>query len=249
LHPAFIRNGINKPWIASGAYEGYNNSGKLESKAGVTPTVGTLANLRGYAAARGAGWGVFDYLTLCAVQITYLIEYGGFNAQTLLGKGITNTTTQLTGLTTSNGNTTYGTSADYTHAMSYRGLENVYGNAGHVIDGINIKGNYDPWIADHGFACDTFAAPYVDTGLTLPSSSNAFITDINVSSTYDYVFLPLACSGGNYLIKLTDAAYITTGNRILGSYGYNGTDSCGMFELYCPSSTWGNDAARLMYIP
>ena len=58
VHPAFSRNSVTKSQIYLGAYEGYYDGvSKLESVSGVTPQAGyTLAQLRGFAEARGTGW-------------------------------------------------------------------------------------------------------------------------------------------------------------------------------------------------
>jgi hypothetical protein len=290
LHPAFTRGNMTKPWIAFGAYEAYNNSSKLESKAGVIPTYSTtLDNYRTYAQARGAGWGLVDYLAYAAWQLPLYIEYGSFYVYSLLGSGISNIAGGgavgeghrvgpcLTGHTgnglstvTNNqlGNTT-GTVAFTTSApdglvspdtgvavtaISYRGLENPWGNLSCLIDGLNFH-NYEVWIADHGTASandNTFASPYVDTGLAI-SNVTAYRnpTDLISSATYDWMFLPLTIAQSDPQHYLCGQFYTATGNQFvhLGegwTVAYT-TPTSGNVVNY--NQTGINMGARLLYVP
>jgi len=241
-HPAFIRNGVTKDRIFLSAYEAYLNGTKLESKAGVQPTASqTIAQFRAAAQARVGGvankWEQQDYLTTCAVQLLYLLEYGGFNSQTLLSAGITNAhndgdhnQASNTGHTTTLGNASGQVLHTFDHvpdsgattgyAMSYRGIENLYGNLYKFVDGLHIDANYTPFIADHGFN-DIFPSntPYVASTATPLIDADGFVTDIKVDATYDYGFLPSAV-GGSAATKLCDYYYCMAGNKI-AAYGGN----------------------------
>ena len=234
IHPAFTRDAATRENIYVGAYEGYKNTitNKLESLAGVQPTPGyTRGNYRTWAREHAGAaesvknkWEQQDYLTHSALQLLYLIEYATFYAQsTALGAGVSNLTgaggannSCKTGHTTSLGNGSgsvafaadngYETTA--TQAMSYRGIENWYGNTREWIDGINIgppaaSVNYGVYVADHDFASSTSAHPYVDTTIVLPNSDGS-ISNIGTTATYDYGFLPSAFAGGTstYLCAL-----------------------------------------------
>ena len=269
LHPAFSRGGVRKPYIVLGAYEGHitgtNPNFYLNSTSGVTPTgssgpsgwTGTIAQFRSAGQKVGTGWGIHDYLSVCAYQLPYLIEYGGFNSQLLLGGGNTNSAGALnTGATALNGNTSYGVSGAYTSAVSYRGLENPYGNIDLFVDGINMNNGLDPWIADHGFVSDTFVAPYTDTTLG-GNITGYFISDIGVNATYDYGFIPSA-STASATTKLCDMVTIGYSNPyIMFNSGFYGSDSAntgtaGMFTAFLSklsSYTAAPLGARLMYIP
>ena len=183
-------------------------------------------------------------------QNFYLLEYGGFNSQGLIGNGYTDAgAIRNTGSSTSNGNTSYGTTANATTVMSYRGIENIYGNAEHMLDGLNIKANYDPWIADHGFVSDTFAAPY-SNGATPLLGTTGWPSDIKTSTTYDYGFLPSAGSGGYGYGDLYDAYYCNTGNCIAIHGRITGLEA-GMFGWnlsYASNSPTTGIGSRLMYI-
>src|SRR5574337_386891 len=202
---------------------------KLCSVAGVKPASGwwntlTIANVRQLAKNRGSIFDQQDFLVISAIQLLYLIEYGGFNSQSLLSIGISNITDDgstnmavKNGLTTSLGNTsgqvnyTHYQTAQTTNPFSYRGIENPFGNSWKFVDGINIQNNV-PYIADNGFVSDTFTSPYINSGLTL-YNVNDWVGDIKVSSAFDYMFLPGA-GGGSSSTKLTDYYYQALGNMV-----------------------------------
>lgn len=211
----------------------------------------TLPNMRILAQNRGTGWNLLYFNAVCAIQLLYLIEYAHFNAQTQIGAGVTGVNDTTAGNTYNNAlNTGFtagvGTSStDLGNAsgactgvahyktlesdadiqpMSYRGIENLYGNIWKWIDGINIKADYMPWVADHDFTSDTFAHPYVDTGLTVVSS-DGYISNILFGAGLNCGFLASAVAGSS-TTYLCDYHYRATGNRsaLLGglwSYGGN----------------------------
>jgi hypothetical protein len=258
LHPAFIRNGLRKPYIVLGAYGGYvqtvGATSYLTSQAGVIPTDNTTyANFQTYAANVGNGFQLMDWAAIAAYQLTYLLEYGGFNSQTLLGQGnTTGSTTAIAGTTAAYGNNSFGTQ-DATTPVSFHGLENPYGDLNKYVEGVNIN-NGEIWVTDHGpYAYSTFGPPYVDTGLSIPTSGSAVcVTDIVSSATYDYLFLPATASGAYMTTKLCDAYTYASGMRILVNGGlHNYTSANGMFQNMPASSSTPSVqyGARLMYIP
>lgn len=144
LHPAFYRdrNGDGSAEEVShryyAAFEGYSSGGKLLSRSGVSSTVSqTISQFRSLARARGNGWGLVDFNLLNAIQMLYLVEYGHFDSQTRIGKGISSDAGKHnTGETILLGNTTgEGSGTEGKRAMSYRGVENWYGNIWEWIDG------------------------------------------------------------------------------------------------------------------
>lgn len=115
LHPAFIKDGLERPKIYLSAYEGsvYDTSATeylladeqiadftpttgdmLSSIAGAKPASGltqnlTRANSRTLAANRGAGWSLATVQSVSASQLLFLVEYASFNTQTAVGRGVT----------------------------------------------------------------------------------------------------------------------------------------------------------------
>lgn len=275
VHPAFIRNGVTKNYIYLGAYEAYLNGTKLESKAGIQPTGSQDHNQLRTAAQLRAGttdvWEMQDYLATAAVQLLYLIEYGSFFSQTVLSAGITNITddeahtmASNTGHTSTLGNASGQVLHTFDHvpdagdltgyAMSYRGIENIYGNSNTAIDGITWD-NPSPhtsgyvYIADHDFVSGNMMSPYTDTGLTYTVNSN-YIEDWSVNGTYDYIFLPSSTNDVPEVIG--DKFYIWGGTKQANFGGlWSSSVATGMFYFwfYKGETDDGRDnGTRLMYI-
>jgi hypothetical protein len=85
-------------------------------------------------------------------------------------------------------------------SVSYRGLEDLWGNVWEFVDGINIKNRSadsideieaQPYVADHGFASNEFAEPYQPSGITLPSG-NGYVKDFACSAAADWLLMPSA---------------------------------------------------------
>ena len=222
-----------------------------------TPTASTtLANFRTAAELNSGSvnqWEVMDYLAISAVQLLLLLEYGSFRtcAPTtgLLGQGIiVDAAAHPTGQTSTYGNTSYGSAANQTTAMSYRGIENFYGNLNKLVEGINLDGT-NVWVADHNFVSSFgWGAPYVNTLLTYASTAN-WMSDITTNATYDYGFLASAVSG----TATTDLCSYFAGNSATNEGVYfSGDYEQGVSILWAVLNPNGYSAAyvgaRLMYI-
>jgi hypothetical protein len=284
VHPAFIRNGVEKDCIYISAYEGclYDVSAssyitndaqvadftsgtgdKLSSIAGAKPCSGltqnlTLPNSRILAHNRGSGWELQDFLTSSAIQLLYLIEYANFNSQATIGRGVVDKAvgsgneSEITGATSSLGNASGKASGtDGLVSVSYRGIENFWGNIWTWVDGLNIQANNKPWVADHSFASDTFTSPYTYLNGTLASTSG-YAKDILFNSSIDCGFLPTVL-GGSVNSYLCDYYWQNTGNKVarlggdwhLGSYA---GPLCWALDSASSSRDCGI-GARLLYIP
>ncbi len=214
LHPAFVVNSVTKAYIYMAAYEGYLASGsKLASISGVAPAVSaSLPTFRGYAQNRGTGWEISDFNTVCAIQLLYLIEYANFDSQSQIGQGVVNASTAVnTGATASLGNASgMASGTNGLVSISYRGVENFWGNVWTWVDGININ-NYVPWVANNGFASDFFAPPYVNTGLT-NGATDGYVINIGFGTGLNYGFLASDVTGGSSSTYLCDYYYHATGS-------------------------------------
>jgi hypothetical protein len=134
LHPAFIKDGLERPKIYLSAYEGsiYQTAtdayllndeqvasftvDKLCSIAEAKPASGltqnlTRANSRQLAANRGAKWSLATIQSVSASQLLFLVEYASFNTQAAIGRGVCDKTddgstnmSNVTGATTALGN-------------------------------------------------------------------------------------------------------------------------------------------------
>ena len=204
LHPAFY--GSTRPIYLS-AYEGsyydsaldkifdddYDTSTTVNagdkgcSLSGVKPISGkyknlTKATLETIAQNRGSNWHLETVQTYMLNVMLYIIEYGGLNSQSLVGRGIcdyddpssTYNCAALTGSTTSLGNasgsassttsrigntypedTTYTTSGKV--SVSYRGQENIWGDLWKHINGINLWGD-GTMAGGQAYICSDFGA-------------------------------------------------------------------------------------------
>jgi hypothetical protein len=155
-------------------------------------------------------------------------------------------------------------SKDNTVSVSYRGLENLWGNVWEFVDGINIKNRADddierieaqPYIADHGFDSDSFSEPYIQTGITLPLGSG-YIKDFTCSDDEDWLLMPLAV-GGSKNTYIPDYFYENwsgnTADKVVLIGGSWNTDStAGLFYWHVHDSFHRsslNVGTRLLMIP
>jgi len=204
---------------------------KLASVSGVYPIVGvTRDEARSLAENNGAGWRVADFWLVSAIQMLYLVEYGDFYSQNELGAGNTNgsyvgsssnqsdSPHTIAGASNSWGNdSTDGTQPSAgakpgTAYMSYRGIENFFGNCWNWIDGVNIGvgANYNVHVSN----TDTDFADNTSTNYDLVgqcASANGYVQNI---ADVPGAFIPNDTTGASSSSYLTDYFYINTGNRV-----------------------------------
>lgn len=254
LHPAFKDAGQEKNHIYIGAYEAYNNVGTLESKSGVAPTVSqTISTFRTQAQANATGFCILDYTSLTAIQMLYLVEYGSLYSQNVLSEGITDnpvTAAQDTGATTSLGNGSGEVVVNDTQAMSYRGIENFYGNVWKFIDGILVK--------DDGYYFGNSVDDYNDSGTgylhidTIPITTDGYGNNFENLTNFDFAFMVNETSGSS-ITYVTDYLYAhDTGEINIALFGgswVSGSDA-GAFTLglaYVASYSYSYFGARLCF--
>ena len=259
----------------------------LCSVAGKKPISGlkkalTKANLELMAQNRGANWHLENIKAASANQLLMIIELGTMNTQTAIGQGVVSISdntayncASLTGSTASIGNGTGqatettneigGTETAYTAsgklAVTYRGVENPWGNIWKHIQGINIWGNGSmgggqPYVAE-GFTYNESKNidPYHPVGFTL-ANANGYVNAMGYGSEeYDWLFMPSEI-GSSSALPVGDYFYVTpnlNGYRIarLGGYWYSG-GYAGGFYWYCNSGVGYRVriiGGRLVYVP
>ena len=246
---------------------------KLSSIAGVKPISGlqqnlTRGNTRLLARKRGAGWEQAYAATAAASQLLMLIEYASFNMQSAIGNGVTNKTddgassmTEITGATANLGNASGSvTNANGYNIVSYRGEENFWGNIWTWVDGMNeenpatftsgMAGTLH--VADHGFADDTKASPYKNTGIH-PIQGSGYVSAFGYSEEFDWLFIAVEYSGNSSLPVGDYAWNNNTGWRVtvLGgqwSHGaYAGAFCWGLY--YASANRYRYVGGRLVYVP
>jgi len=193
---------------------------KLGSVSGFAPMMDeTRAEFRLISANRGTGWRQQDYDLSSAIQLLYLIEYADWNSQSMIGMGRTELTggtwvkdsyIGVTGKSNSKGNGTFSVGGNTNDAyMTYRGIENFFGNIWKWVDGINVNANV-PYVSntDTDFADDT-ATDYTSLGITLGAVNGYQMT----LEQQGRGFLP-ASIGGASNTYITDYYYQAAGWRV-----------------------------------
>ena len=198
---------------------------KMASVSGVYPLVGvTRDECRTLAENNGAGWHQLDFALWSAVQMLYLTEYADFDTQTNLGAGntaasyVASSSSQtdsphsVAGKSNSLGNASTDATSGASSAtrdtafMSYRGIENWYGNCWTWADGINVNegaaGNVHV-TNDYTDFADGTKTGYTRLSSGFPTSSG-YIQNILNTGAY---FLSGDNTGGSSTTYLTDYHY------------------------------------------
>ena len=244
---------------------------KLSSIAGTKPAGGdtqnlTRANVRLLARKRGAGWEQAYAATAAASQLLMLIEYASFNMQSAIGNGNTDQTSsaaniQYTGATVSLGNASGAvTNANGIQLISYRGEENFWGNIWTWVDGMNEE-NPDPFesgqagtlhVADHGFADNSKASPYKNTGIH-PIQGSGYVSAFGYSEEFDWLFIAVEYSGNSSLPVGDYAWNNNSGWRVARLGGFCSSGSyAGAFYWnldFAASARYWTIGGRLVYVP
>ena len=244
---------------------------KLSSIAGTKPAGGdtqnlTRANVRLLAQKRGKGWEQAYAATAAASQLLMLIEYASFNMQKAIGRGNTDQTSsaaniQYTGATVSLGNASGAvTNANGIQLISYRGEENFWGNIWTWVDGMNEE-NPEPFesgqagtlhVADHGFADNSKASPYKNTGIH-PIQGSGYVSAFGYSEEFDWLFIGVEFSG-NDALPVGDYHWNNNSGwrvAILGgccTYGSDAGAFCWTLYHAASDRAW-SIGGRLVYVP
>ena len=249
---------------------------KLSSIAGVKPVSGTnksirLADLATLAANRGSGWQITNMEFESAQQMLMVTEYGALNMQSALGKGIVSITENVSHASAITGSTSYlgntsgaavtttfdsnGTTSirntDGTRAISYRGMENPWGDLWRLVGNTTVKGN----------GSNQGGIPYINntsTQLQFPSNVSTWISAMGIGNeTFKWAFLPIECGGtANSAVPVGDTLWTAAnlnGERMLAVGGFFNSGETGGPFTYNTEADIGavikNSNARLMYIP
>lgn len=243
----------------------------------------TRANAEAMASNHGKGWHIETVQAVSAVQLLMLIEFGTMNMQQAIGKGVveipdiasgfngasyTGSTTALgnqTGMATATTNSTNGTSVTYRENgcvnVSYRGIENPWGNIWKFVEGINVWGDGtmeggQAYIAsDFDFNDSRNSGNYEAVGFRFPNTSGYINAMGYGSERYDWLLMPSEV-GGTSALPVGDYTYVNEdlngykGVRIGGSW--TGKTNAGMFCWHMRSAVSYSSAdvgCRLIYIP
>lgn len=239
-------------------------------------------NLELMAQNRGSGWHLETIKATSANQLLMMIELGIMSTQNGIGQGVVSITgdtayncSSLTGSTAELGNSTGqaketvneigGTQTAYTESgkvsVTYRGVENPWGNISKHIQGINIWGDGtmsggQPYIANNfTFNESKHSDNYEPVGFTLPNG-NGYISAMGYGSEkYDWLIMPSEI-GGTSALPVGDYIYVASnlnGYRIaqLGGGCRSGDYAGGFYPI--ANGTVGDRSrgagGRLVYVP
>lgn len=258
----------------------------LCSISNVKPCSGLTQNLTSAAVEklaknRGEGWHSTSIKDVSLEQLLMIIELGTMNTQNGINKGVVSITDNTlyncavhTGSTSSLGNATgRATSSigykgadrtEYTGdgqtSISFRGVENFWGNIWKLIEGLRFWGNThmlggQPYICkDFNYTENKHSDNYESVGFTLPNS-NGYIKAMGYDKNFDWLFIPSKV-GGYSSKPVGDYAYVASN---LNDYrvarlggGWNDGATAGGFYLRCYD--WAGVhlrtiGGRLVYIP
>lgn len=266
----------------------YEDGDLLCSVAGKKPIsgfrqgIGTKVNLELMAQNRGAGWHLETIEVISANQLLMIIELGTMGTQEGIGLGVVSITgntayncSSLTGSTAELGNSTGQAKETINEiggiqttetvngkvAVTYRGVENPWGNISKHIQGINIWGDGSmcggqPYVANNfTFNESKHSDNYEPVGFTL-ANANGYIKAMGYGSEkYDWLFMPSEI-GGTSALPVGDIVYIApnlNGYRIVQQGGScRSGDRAGSFSLICNGTVGDrsrNAGGRLLYVP
>lgn len=242
------------------------NTDKIVSIANAKPCSGktqnlNIGNVRKLCENNGDGYHQIDFTTTSAIQLLLLIEYANFDSQTSVGQGVstladnpnTDNNSLKTGLTS-----TLGCSSGYVGengktSVSYRGIENFWGNIWSFIDGINIeaKGKHFAYWSNDDTINNT-DVNHKKINFTL-CKTNGFVNRIGYDEDNDFVFLPTKATGASNR-PCNDYLWQNNGYNgwfiaRLGGRWYDGS-SCGAFYWSLADGSGNrlrNFGARLLY--
>lgn len=240
----------------------------------------TSANVEKLAKNRGEGWHSTSIKDVSMEQLLMIIELGAMNTQNGINQGVVsiddnssyNCAVQ-TGSTSSLGNATGRATTsigykgedrtEYTGdsqtSISFRGVENFWGNIWKLIEGLRFWGNThclggQPYVCkDFNYTENKISDNYEAVGVTLPNS-DGYIKAMGYDKNFDWLFIPSKV-GGDSSKPVGDYLYSTTklnGYRtpLLGGSWYYGSVAGG-FYWGCNSGVgnrYRNIGGRLVYI-
>ena len=229
LHPAFCdENGNAVDYILYSAYEGNVSGGKLCSVAGVKPTASkTRTEFESLAKSRGDGWHIETLQAVSVNQLLFAIEYATFNSRDAIGRGVvsiadngTDNCASITGSTATLGNGTGmatetisdigGVRTTHTEngkvAVSYRGVENLWGNIYTHVSNANVWGDgtmqSGQFYITEGFDFNEYkhGGDYIPAGFIMENASYRFISAFGYGNElFDWMFAPSSCEGTSLL--------------------------------------------------
>lgn len=201
--------GKKAPAMCNGAYKGNVTSSALVSKPNLVPT-GSLSISAFWTAAQvnGKDWGLSNYSHRKKIVMQFLAEYGNTSIQAVLGVGLDGTGSDYdksrniqTGKTISLGDAsgavnTLDSASTTVQCISYRGLENIYGQIWEFAQGI-LSNAETVYIWDGNKMANDKPPVGVDyrTQTRLTTASAQYVNTMQLGEHFDII--PKTLGGGN----------------------------------------------------
>lgn len=250
---------------------------------GLRTGIGTKENFEAMANNRGSGWHLETIKAVSANQLLMIIEIGMMNTQTGIGQGVVSITdnssyncASLTGSTSSLGNKTGNATSTISEiggvettetasgkvAVTYRGVENPWGNINKHIQGINIWGDGgmaggQPYVCNDlsSFNESSNSGHYEGTGFTIPNANGNIKAMGYGNPDFDWLLMPSEI-GGDSSLPVGDYCFVTSNlngyrNVSFGGWWKYGIADGGFFWhcAYAVGSHYKNVGGSLVYIP
>ena len=266
---------------------------ELKSSPGVKPISGQYkamnrVNMENLAQRKSTDWHLDTIQSVCANQLLMAIEYGSFNTQTALGNGVvsnsssgSNNCSSITGSTSAAAfNTASGMASETIYdvagtqtafsangkvAVSYRGMENPWGNIWKHVNGINIWGDGSMnggqvyICSNYSFNEESHSDNYKSAGFTVANSNGQISAFGYGDENCDWLFMPSETTG-NSSLPVGDYFWCSS-NLNSGQSGYraapfggrwsDGTNAGGYYWR-CNSTAGIKDyyiGGRLLFVP
>lgn len=241
----------------------------------------TSANVEKLAKNRGEGWHSTSIKDVSMEQLLMVIELGTMNTQNGINQGVVSIVDNSsyncavnTGSTSSLGNATgrATTSIEYKGedrteytgesqtSISFRGVENFWGNIWKLIEGLRFWGNThclggQPYVCkDFNYTENKISDNYEAVGVTLPNS-DGYIKAMGYDKNFDWLFIPSKV-GGDSSKPVGDYSYITQNlnDYRVARLGGDWSDGSGAGGFGWRCSSWVSYrgravGGRLVYIP
>lgn len=244
---------VKAPW--AGMYGArYKTSNNNQSRSGATITVNqSIVTMRENAQAKGAGWGLHDFIERCANEWLFIVEYASYNCQAKIGAGVSSVSAKVT---------TGGTDAMTFHtgrpagtktavSVQYRYSEDLWGNTYDWCDGINII-NGQTWVSTdwENYQSDVTTG-YTAIGTALSGNNSGYISELVEDEENAWCCgVPKAFSGSD-TTYITDYAWYYSGTYVLYVGGrWSSGSVCGLFFFsanVASSYTSSTVGSRLTY--
>lgn len=209
VHPAFMKNGVEKDCFYIGAYEASANGSKACSLSGKSPWVNITnpaaisacaARNTGSAGSEQYGWHLQTVYERAAIALLMMIELGTPNVQTAITAGnVSSSAAQATGAT----------------AAKWRGIHEFWGNVWEHTDGIKTDGSSRIQIFDN-----LGNGTYKNTNVVL---SGGWIKETSRASGDGFdlgdVFVPSVCDGTESNGTYSDYSWVAA-NCVLYQSGF-----------------------------